>query len=65
MAWSNEVSADDDRLHSRSTDPWWNESSFTTFRIPGRKLLGILYHYVRPNQNTVMAGPWIVDPERG
>lgn len=62
MAWSNEVSVEDDRLHPRSTDPWWNESSFTTFRIPERKLFGILYHYVRPNQNTVMAGPWFVDP---
>jgi hypothetical protein len=62
MAWSNTVSPEDERLHSRNADPWWNESSFTTFRVPERKLFGILYHYMRPNQNTVMAGPWFVDP---
>jgi hypothetical protein len=62
VAWSNAVSADDEGFHQRSDDPWWNESSFTTFRVPERKLFGILYHYVRPNQNTVMAGPWLIDP---
>ncbi|GAA5149107.1 hypothetical protein GCM10023321_12490 [Pseudonocardia eucalypti] len=61
MAWSNEVSAADEGFHRRTDDPWWNESSFTTFRIPERRLFGILYHYVRPNQRTAMAGPWFVD----
>lgn len=61
MAWSNVISAADEGFHKATEDPWWNESSFTTFRIPERKLFGILYHYVRPNQNTVMAGPWFVD----
>jgi hypothetical protein len=61
VAWSNVISAADEGFHKATEDPWWNESSFTTFRIPERKLFGILYHYVRPNQNTVMAGPWFVD----
>jgi hypothetical protein len=61
VAWSNVISAADEGFHKSTGDPWWNESSFTTFRIPERKLFGILYHYVRPNQNTVMAGPWFVD----
>ena len=61
MAWSNVVSEADEGFHPRTEDPWWNESSFTTFRVPERQLFGILYHYFRPNQDTVMAGPWFVD----
>jgi hypothetical protein len=62
MTWTNESSTADDSFHPRSDDPWWNESSFITFRVPGRSLLGIIYFYFRPNQNTAMGGPIIVDP---
>jgi hypothetical protein len=61
MAWSSTVNPADDRFHTRTEDPWWNESSFLTFRVPGRNLMGMLYHYCRPNQNTFMGGPFIWD----
>jgi len=61
MAWSQDVNPLDDKFHPRNDDPWWNESSFITFRVPERKLMGLLYFYFRPNQNHVMAGPMIWD----
>ncbi len=61
MAWSATTTVADEGFHRRTEDPWWNESSFLTFRIPERDLLGILYFYFRPNQNTAMGGPIILD----
>lgn len=62
MAWINSIRPEDDRFHTGDDSPWWNESSFITFRIPERKLLGILYFFFRPNLKVAMGGPWIVDP---
>jgi hypothetical protein len=62
MAWTAAATIGDEGFHPRNDDPWWNESSFLTFRIPDRDLLGILYFYFRPNQNTAMGGPIILDP---
>lgn len=45
----------------RTDDPWWNESSFVTLRIPEPGLMGVLYYYFRPNQNTAMGGPVFFD----
>jgi hypothetical protein len=45
----------------RTADPWWNESSFMTLRIPETGLMGVLYYYFRPNQNTAMGGPILFD----
>lgn len=61
MALSQKVSVEDERFHPGSADPWWNESSFITFRVPERDLLGILYFYFRPNQKMAMGGPIIFD----
>lgn len=55
MPWSNDAALSDEGFHPRTDDPWWNESSFITFRIPERRLFGIIYFYFRPNQNTAMA----------
>ncbi|HTK66827.1 MAG TPA: hypothetical protein VL595_30920 [Pseudonocardia sp.] len=62
MAWTETADATDEHFHPRNDDPWWNESSFITFRIPDRKLMGLIYYYFRPNQNTATAGPMIWDP---
>jgi hypothetical protein len=62
MPWSNDITVADEKFHPRTDDPWWNESSFVSLRIPERELLLVLYFYFRPNQNTAMGGPWIVDP---
>ena len=61
MAWSATTAVTDEGFHPRTEDPWWNESSFLTFRIPERDLLAILYFYFRPNQNTAMGGPVLLD----
>lgn len=62
MGWSNAVHVTDEGFHPRPADPWWNESSFISFRVPERELLGAIYFYFRPNQNTAMAGAWFADP---
>lgn len=61
MTWTTTVDPLDEKFHPRTTDPWWGESSFITFRVPERNLMGMLYHYFRPNQNTAMGGPFIWD----
>jgi hypothetical protein len=61
MAWSDVVSLDDEHFHPRTEDPWWNESSYFSFRLPERKLMGFVYNYFRPNQNTAMGGPVVFD----
>lgn len=62
MVWSADINPDDDKFHPRTNDPWWNEASYITFRVPERDLMGLLYFYFRPNQNTAMGGPLIWDP---
>src|SRR5688572_14640488 len=62
MVWTETANVADEHFHPRTDDPWWNEASFITFRIPERKLMGLLYYYLRPNQNTANAGPMIWDP---
>ena len=61
MAWTTTPDPIDEKFHPRTEDPWWNESSFITFRVPERNLMGMFYHYFRPNQNTAMGGPFIWD----
>jgi hypothetical protein len=36
MAWTEEASAVDEVFHPRNDDPWWNEASYVSFRIPER-----------------------------
>jgi hypothetical protein len=43
MVWSAEINPDDDKFHPRTNDPWWNEASYITFRVPERDLMGLLY----------------------
>src|SRR5262249_15150905 len=51
----------DTGFRPRTEDPWWNESSFVTLRDPETGLMGVLYYYFRPNQNTAMGGPVFFD----
>jgi hypothetical protein len=62
MVWSEDINVKDDNFHPRNNDPWWNEASYISFRVPERDLMGLLYFYFRPNQNTAMGGPLIWDP---
>jgi hypothetical protein len=61
MPWAETVDPTDHYLHETDGDPWWNESTFMSFRIPGRNVMVILYHYFRPNQNTAVGGPIVYD----
>jgi hypothetical protein len=61
MTWTTTIDPRDEKFHPRTEDSWWGESSFITFRVPERNLMGMLYHYFRPNQNTFMGGPFIWD----
>jgi hypothetical protein len=45
-----------------NNDPYWNESSWFSFSIPGRKLHGMIYYFFRPNMNLLVGGPIIWDP---
>jgi hypothetical protein len=61
MTWTEVVNPRDDLFHPTDGDPYWNEACLTTFRIPERNLMCLLYFYFRPNQNLAMAGPIIWD----
>jgi hypothetical protein len=61
MAWTDEIDAADDRFHPRTDDPWWNESTYVSFRVPERNLMGMFYYFFRPNQNCATGGPTVWD----
>jgi len=61
MPWAETVDPKDHYLHETNGDGWWNESSFMSFRVPGRNLMVMLYHYFRPNQRTAVGGTMIWD----
>lgn len=61
MAWTETITVDDEKFHPRTDDLWWNESSYITFRVPDRDLVGVLWFYFRPNQKTATGGPMIFD----
>jgi hypothetical protein len=61
MTWAETVNPTDHYLHQTNGDPWWNESTFMSLRVPGRNLMVMMYHYLRPNQNTAVGGPWVWD----
>lgn len=61
MAWTDVINPADHNFHPRTEDPWWNESSFITFKLPEREMMGMIYHYFRPNEGTATGGPWLWD----
>ncbi len=61
MPWADKVDPNDHYLHETNGDAWWNESTFMSFRVPGRNLMVMLYHYFRPNQNTAVGGTMVWD----
>jgi hypothetical protein len=62
MAWKDDVSVADEGLHPRTTDGWWNESTYFGFVSTEHNIGGMIYYYFRPNQGQFMGGPMIWDP---
>lgn len=50
-----------DSLHPGSSDPWWNESAWFGFSIPGREINGFFYFWHRPNMRLVAGGVAVWD----
>lgn len=65
MPWTDVPSLEHEKFHRRNDDPYWNESSFVSFRIPERNLMGLIWFYFRPNQNSAVGGPVFWDFEVG
>jgi hypothetical protein len=56
------ISPKDDQFHKRTSDPYWNESSWFGFQLPERDLGGWVYCYHRPNMNYTVGGVAFWDP---
>jgi hypothetical protein len=56
------ITPQDDLLHPRNHDPYWNESACFMFQIPERKIHAWMYVYHRPNMMLSAGGPAIWDP---
>jgi hypothetical protein len=59
------ISPKDDQLHSRTSDPSWNESAWFGYEVPERELTGWVYFYHRPNLNYTVGGVALFDPSGG
>ena len=46
MVWSEVVNIKDDNFHPRNNDPWWNEASYISFRVPERDLIREYLNFV-------------------
>jgi len=52
----------DDRFHPpTSNDPFWTETCWFTFAVPGRRLSGQLYPFFRPNQGVCSSAAFLWD----
>jgi hypothetical protein len=52
----------DDEFHPpASDDPWWTETCWFTFTVPGRGLSGQLYPFFRANQRVTAGGAYFWD----
>ena len=52
----------DDEFHPPSTDdPFWTETCWFTFAVPGRRLSAQLYPFFRPNQGVCAAAAYAWD----
>src|SRR5262245_61896586 len=56
------VRPEDDLLHERSDDPYWNESAWFGFEMPEREMTGFVYMHHRPNMNYTCGGVAFWDP---
>jgi hypothetical protein len=61
MPWTDAIDPVDDRFHKRTADPYWNESSFVTFYVPERRMMGVIYFHFRPNMGLASWGPMLWD----
>ena len=43
------------------SDPYWNESAWFHFSIPGKGIIGMVYFFFRPNMRLLMGGPIVWD----
>jgi len=44
-----------------SDDPYWTESSWFSWAIPGKDICGFFYNHFRPNMNCLLGGPAMWD----
>ncbi|WP_067438023.1 DUF7065 domain-containing protein [Nocardioides jensenii] len=52
----------DDNFHvPKDDDPFWTETSWYTFSVPGRRLSGQVYPFFRPNQGVAACAVFIWD----
>jgi hypothetical protein len=56
------ITGEDEHLHARDDDPYWNESGWFAFNVPHRSLDGYLYFYHRPNLGYTIGGVALWDP---
>jgi hypothetical protein len=56
------IRPEDDRLHERTDDPYWNESGYFGFMIPEHDIQGAIYVYHRPNMQYTVGGVILWDP---
>lgn len=53
----------DDRLHPPVTDdPWWTETAWFGFAVPGEGLGGSIYQIYRPNQGVMATAVYVWSP---
>jgi hypothetical protein len=52
----------DDELHpAPAGDPFWTETLWLSFAVPSRRLTGVVYVVLRPNQDVGSLGVWLWD----
>lgn len=56
------IKVEDDFFHTKSQDPYWNESSWFGFQLPERRMTGYVYFYHRPNLGYTVGGVALWDP---
>jgi hypothetical protein len=56
------IRPEDDQLHPRNDDPFWNESGWFSFSVPERKINACMYFFHRPNMKLSGGGPILFDP---
>jgi hypothetical protein len=56
------VRVEDEVFHPCNSDPWWNESAWYSFNVPGREVNGFVYFYYNVRLRLAGGGPAVWDP---
>jgi hypothetical protein len=56
------IRPEDDLLHPRDDDPYWNESGWFALMVPERQISGFVYFFHRPNLHYSVGGVALWDP---